>query len=148
MSKQEARPAPSWEEYFKTKQDALNRNLGRMEATELSKYDPRQWDIYLVSICQDLLEIANRSYEEDVKLWAQIKQVETKLDKVAESHLKYIDKQDAALRSSFEAGTQDTAGALKAIRTWMRNWEPLLKLVREDYHDKLARVESIDEGER
>jgi len=143
MSEQ-GKPAPSWDEYFKAKQDVLNRNLGRMEATERGKYDPRTWDIYIVGICQDLLQLIGRAREGDVKLETQIQQVEAKLDKIAGLHLKYIDKKNAEVEAkltTYRDQVTDMAGKLK---TWMEKYQRLLDIVADDYRDKLDRVHDLD----
>ncbi|MGA2238789.1 MAG: hypothetical protein ABSG74_06230 [Candidatus Bathyarchaeia archaeon] len=138
---------PTWEEYYKAKHDELTHTLGKLETIDRRKYDPAEWDAETIRTCRDLLELLNILRKDAVGTIGDVKSVEERMYKLAEAHVKYIDKQDATLKSAIEEVKQDTKATLKAIQTWMENWEPLLKLVREDYHDKLERVEKVGEHE-
>ena len=147
MTEEERKTKPTWEEYYRAKHDALTHTLGKLETIDRRNYDPAEWDAKTIKTCRDLLDLMNVLRQEEQGTRRRVKDVEERMMKIAKAHLERIDKQDAALNSAIEAVKQDTAATLKAIKTWMKNWEPLLKLVREDYHDKLERVESIGEHE-
>jgi hypothetical protein len=125
---------PSWEEYYRTKRDELERNLGKMEAIDPNKYDPKKWGIYMLGVCRDLLQITNSSRIADNKLEKQIKQNEEKMFKIAESHAKYndasfkaVDTRVTALRKDLDVDVQSTRQTLETINRFVEHFTPMLE---------------------
>jgi predicted component of type VI protein secretion system len=139
MSK--AQPKQSWDEYYRTKRDAITRKLGTLDSTDTKKHDTVKSDSFILSICRELLDVMNNTGKNHA---TRISQVEQKLPQIVQAQKAYMDKQIEDLRISTEASNQSILDILKTIQQWIKKYERLLELVEVDYHDKLERVQRID----